>query len=48
MDGLQAIKVAAAVKAYVSKEGKTLMLSKGKMLNDSEMPEDIKAFLKTG
>lgn len=48
MNGLEAINIAAAVKAFVEKEGKTLMLSQGKMLKDNEMPEDLKAFLKTG
>ncbi len=48
MNALEAIKVATSVKQYVEKEGKTLILSQGKMLKDQNMPEDLKAFLKTG
>lgn len=48
MDLIHTTSIAKAVRDYVQHEGKTLIISQGKMLRDDEMPDDIKELLRTG
>jgi len=47
-DLLHTTHIAKVVRDYVQHEGKTLIISQGKMLKDDEMPDDIKELLQTG